>query len=290
MGPEISRPLVNSPVAKAWLIAVCLLAMAAWPARAASLEEIKKRGYMLVATEDNYPPFEFIQDGKPAGLDHDLYQLLKQWAPFEVRQEILPWQGLLAGVITGQFDVALSAATITAQRAQQLEFAMPIAEGTHYYVKRKGDDRIKAVKDLSGLTLGLQQGSSIQQRLPDVDKLLHSFGGKLGPTVSYASYPEAYQDLAIGRIDYVLNSVVALSDLVRKRPNDFELGTAVVPIAYHGWAAKKGNKDIRDFLNQFLAEQRRNGAMSRLQEKWLGRAFPDLPDVALLPGNQPIPE
>jgi polar amino acid transport system substrate-binding protein len=270
-------------VIAAWLIAGA-------SAGAATLEEIKKRGYMVVATEDNYPPFEFIQDGEPAGLDHDLYKLLKQWAPFEVRQEILPWQGLLAGVITGQFDVALSAATITAQRAQQLEFAMPIAEGTHYYVKRKGDTRINSVKDLSGLTLGLQQGSSIQQRLPEVDKLLQTTGGKLGPTVSYASYPEAYQDLAIGRIDYVLNSVVALSDLIRKRPNDFELGSAVVPIAYHGWAAKKGNKDIRDLLNQFLTEQRRNGNMAKLQEKWLGRAFPELPSVALLPGNQPIPD
>jgi len=32
---------------------------------------------MVVATEDNYPPFEFVQDGQPAGLDHDLYKLLK---------------------------------------------------------------------------------------------------------------------------------------------------------------------------------------------------------------------
>ena len=62
--------------------------------RAATLEEIKKRGYMVVATEDNYPPFEFVQDGQPAGLDHDLYKLLKEWAGgVQVRQEILPWQG-----------------------------------------------------------------------------------------------------------------------------------------------------------------------------------------------------
>ena len=37
------------------------------PSAAASLEEIKKRGYMVVATEDNYPPFEFIQNGQPVG-------------------------------------------------------------------------------------------------------------------------------------------------------------------------------------------------------------------------------
>ena len=262
--------------------------MASVYSNAATLEEIKKRGYMIVATEDNYPPFEFIQDGKPVGLDHDLYQALKKYAPFEVRQEILPWQGLLAGVISGQFDVALTAATISDQRAQQLSFAMPVAEGTHYYVKRKGDNRIKSIKDLSGLTVGTQQGSSIHQRMAEVDALLQKYGGKLGNVVTYASYPEAYQDLANGRVDYVLNGVVALADLVRKRPNDFELGEAVVPKAYQGWAVRKGNKELRDFLNQFLAEQRKNGTMSKLQEKWLGRTFSDLPWEARLPGDRPI--
>ena len=251
------------------------------PSGAASLEEIKKRGYMVVATEDNYPPFEFVQDGQPAGLDHDLYKLLKEWAGFQVRQEILPWQGLLAGVITGQFDVALSAATISDQRAQQLYFTMPIAEATHYYMKRKGDARIQSIKDLSGLTIGTQQGSSIHQRLPEVDALLQKTGGKLG---------KVYQDLANGRIDYVLNSVIAISDVLRKRPGEFELGQAVVPVGYHAWAVKRGNKELRDFLNQFFNEQRKNGNLYRLQEKWLGRSFPDLPWEAKLPGNRPMPE
>lgn len=269
---------------------VAFLGVVATTSNAASLEEIKKRGYMVVATEDNYPPFEFVQDGQPAGLDHDLYKLLKEWAGLQVRQEILPWQGLLAGVVSGQFDVALSAATITDQRAQQLYFAMPIAEATHYYMKRKGDNRIQSIKDLSGLTVGAQQGSSIHQRMPEIDALLQKTGGKLGKVSLYASFPEAYQDLANGRIDYVLNSVVAISDVIRKRPNDFELGLAVVPIGYHAWAVKRGNKDVRDFLNQFFTEQRKNGNLYRLQEKWLGRSFPDLPWEAKLPGNRPMPE
>jgi len=171
----------------ALLCGAVLLGLIPTTASTATLEEIKKRGSMVVATEDNYPPFEFVQDGQPAGLDHDLYKLLKDWAGFQVRQEILPWQGLLAGVVSGQFDVALSAATISDQRAQQLYFAMPIAEATHYYMKRKGDTRIQSIKDLSGLTAGMQQGSSIHQRLPEIDALLQKSGGKLGKVSLYAS-------------------------------------------------------------------------------------------------------
>src|SRR3954470_22375050 len=95
-------------LSRSFLCALVLSGFVASAATAASLEDIKKRGYMVAATEDNYPPFEYMVDGKPAGIDHDLYEVLKKWAPFQVRQQILPWQGLLAGVISGQFDVALS--------------------------------------------------------------------------------------------------------------------------------------------------------------------------------------
>jgi polar amino acid transport system substrate-binding protein len=287
------RPLIELAQIRVSATAFCLALLSALMpslSGAASLEEIKKRGYMVVATEDNYPPFEFIQNGQPAGLDHDLYKLLKEWAGFEVRQEVLPWQGLLAGVASGQFDIALSAATISEQRAQQFHFTMPIAEATHYYMKRKGDTRIKSIKDLSGLTLGTQQGSSIHQRLPEVEALLQKTGGKLGKVSLYASYVEAYQDLANGRVDYVLNSVVAISDAMRKRPNDFELGEAVVPIGYHAWAIKRGNKDLLAFINRFFVEQRKNGNLYKLQEKWIGKSFPELPWEAKLPGNKPMPD
>jgi len=90
-------------------------------------------------------------------------------------------------------------------------------------MKRKGRRRIQSIKDLSGLTAGTQQGSSIHQAVPEVDALLRD-GWKLGKVSLYASYPEAYQDLANGRIDYVLNSVVQSQMSSRKRPNDFELG------------------------------------------------------------------
>jgi polar amino acid transport system substrate-binding protein len=263
-----------------------------WPssaAQTATLEEIQKRGYMVVATEDDYPPFEFVKDGKPQGLDHELTALLKDYAKFEIRQQILPWQGLLAGVATGKYDIAISAAVITEERSKSLDFTMPIAEGTHYYVKRKGDTRIMGVKDLSGKVVGVQQGSALYAGLPELEEMLKKTGGKLGSVVQYASYPEAYQDLVNKRLDYVINTVVTVSSLVRERPDVFEAGEAVSQRAYHAWAVKKGNKELLTYINGFLAEQRKAGNMTKLQEKWLGRAFPDMPMEAKLPGDRPMP-
>ena len=246
-------------------------------ASSATLEEIKKRGYMVAATEDDFRPFEFIKDGKPTGFDNELVEILKKYATFEVRQEILPWTGLLAGVSTGKYDVAITAAIITKERAQSLDFTSPIADATHYYLKRKNDTSIKSVKDLSGKTCGVQAGSGLLGRLPELDTMLKAGGGKMGKVVEYTSYPEAYQDLALGRTDYVVNTVISLKAVVAEKPGVFELGQAVSGKSYPAWAIKKGNAELRAYLNEFLAKQKANGTMASLQKKWFGEAFPDLP-------------
>jgi polar amino acid transport system substrate-binding protein len=100
------------------LAAFLLVASMPPQAGAASLEEIKKRGYLIAATEDDFRPFEFVKDGKPTGFDNELVQELRTFAPFEIKQEILPWTGLLAGVSTGKYDIAITAAIITKERTQ----------------------------------------------------------------------------------------------------------------------------------------------------------------------------
>lgn len=246
-------------------------------AQAASLDEIKKRGYLIVATEDDFRPFEFVKDGKPTGFDNEMIEDLRKYAPFEIRQEILPWTGILAGVSTGKYDVAITAAIITKERKKSLDFTSPIADATHYYVKRKSDDSIKSVKDLSGKTVGVQAGSALLARLPELDATLQKTGGKLGKIVEYTSYPDAYQDLALGRTDYVVNTVINLQALVSEKPAVFELGQAVSGKSFPAWAVAKDNSTLVEFLNGFIAKQKETGRFAELQKKWFGQSFPDLP-------------
>jgi polar amino acid transport system substrate-binding protein len=263
-------------------VIICAALATAWftaglGVKAASLDEIKKRGYMVVATEDDFRPFEFVQDGKPAGFDNELLALLRKATPIEIRQEIIPWTGLLAGVSTGKYDVAVTAALITKERSLSLDFTMPIADATHYYVKRKSDDSIKEIKDLNGKILGIQAGSGLLQRLPELEAMLAKTGGKIAKVVEYTSYPEAYQDLALGRTDFVINTVINLQTLVNEKPDVFALGQAVSGPSYPAWAVKKRNAELLAMLNDFLAEKRKDGTFAVLQKKWFGKTFDDLP-------------
>jgi polar amino acid transport system substrate-binding protein len=270
---------IRSLVWRTLLAALPLLALAAahTAAGAATLEEIKKRGYMVVATEDDFRPFEFVKDGKPTGFDNEMIDALRKYAPFEIRQQILPWTGLLAGVSTGKYDVAITAAIITKERTQSLDFTSPIADATHYYVKRKVDTSIKGIKDLNGKTVGVQAGSALLGRLPELKAMIEKEGGKMGKVVEYTSYPEAYQDLALGRTDIVVNTIINLKALVAEKPAVFELGQPVSGKSFPAWAVAKGNTELVKFLNEFIAKQKANGTMPALQKKWFGEEM-TLPD------------
>lgn len=255
-------------------IGALMLPGVAW---SATLKEIQARGHMTVATEDDYAPFEFVEAGKPKGFHHDVVAELKKYAKFEIRQEILPWTGLLAAVSTGKYDTAITGAIISQERLQVFNFAPPIAGATHYYIKRANDNRIRSVADLNGLTVGVQAGSVLLSRLPELAAMLKKTGGKLGKVIEYPSYPEIYEDLANGRLDYCVNGIINATALIKERGKVFALGQPVSGAGYHAWPVPKGNEDLLAYLGEFVAHLRKTGKLAELQKKWFGTAFPDLP-------------
>jgi polar amino acid transport system substrate-binding protein len=248
-------------------------------ARAATLDEIKKRGYMTVATEDDFRPFEFTVDGKPTGYDQELLEMFKKKAGFDVRQDIIPWTGILPGVTTGKYDAAVTAVLVTQERMKTLDFCSPVAESVDYYLNRKGDKKIQGIKDLSGLPLGVEAGSAMLKMLPQLGEMLKATGGSLGKIVEYQGYPEAYQDLALGRVDYVVNVWLSLQTIAKEKPDTFEVGEAVSKPTYIAWPLVKGNSGLLALMNDFLLGARKDGSMYALQTKYFGTTYEYMPET-----------
>lgn len=253
--------------------------MPAATAKAATLDEIKKRGYMAVATEDDFRPFEFTVDGKPTGYDQELLEMFKKKVGFEVRQDIIPWTGILPGVTTGKYDAAVTAVLVTQERMKTLDFCAPVAESVDYYLKRKGDKKIQGIKDLSGLPLGVEAGSAMLKMLPQLDEMLKTTGGSLGKVTEYQGYPEAYQDLALGRVDYVVNVWLSLQTIAKEKPDTFEVGQAVSKPTYIAWPLVKGNTALLALMNDFLLGARKDGSMYALQKKYFNTTYENMPEV-----------
>ncbi|TFF27095.1 transporter substrate-binding domain-containing protein [Jiella endophytica] len=249
-------------------------------AHAADLDAIKSSGTMHVATEDDFHPFEFVEDGKPSGYDNALLDLVREKAPFKIEQDIIPWAGILPGVTTGKYDMAVTAVLVNDERKQTLAFTSPVAESTSYYVMKKDQDAIGSASDLNGKTVGVQAGSAMLKHLQAFDAKLKADGGSgIAKIVEYQSYPEAYQDLAIGRTDAVVNTLINVQALVNEKPEVFKLGEAVSEPVYIAWATAKGNDALVEYISSVLLAARKDGTMYELQKKWFGASFEDMPEA-----------
>ena len=250
----------------------------------ADLTDVKSKGVLSVATEDDYAPFNFIVDGKPEGFHKDLLEDLKAYAKeqkFDVKQDILPWTGLLASVSAGQYDLAFTGALVTDDRLRVFNFAPPFASAQHFYVKRANDQRLSDIASLCGKTVGLQAGSALLARLPELKKMMEAQGCKIGKVVEYPSYPEVYADLANGRLDYAINALISVNDLVKTRSDTFAKGIAVSGAGFAAWPVPKGSPELLTFLSGFMDHVRANGRLAALQTQWFGEAFPDMPNTPI---------
>ncbi|KEA53686.1 amino acid ABC transporter substrate-binding protein [Mangrovibacter sp. MFB070] len=264
-----------------------VLAMAfSWQVAARDLPEIEKAGALKVVTEDDYAPFNFIKDGKAEGFNKDMLDELRKYAKFHVDQSILPWTGLLASVSTGQYDMALTGAVVTDERLNVFNFTPPWASAQHYFVKRAGDTSLNTIKDLSGKKVGVQAGSALLARLPELKAMLEKQGGELGPVVQYQSYPEAFADLANKRLDYVIDVVIAVNDLVKTKPKVFAKGLAVSGPGYMAWPIPKDSPELMKYMTKFMDHMRETGRLAELQKKWFGETYPDLPTVPITSAEQ----
>src|SRR5580658_8172446 len=129
-------------------------------ARADTLDEVKKRGTLIVGMEVAYVPYEFFKDGVIVGYDPDI--IAEAMPKLGVKAQLIDtaWNGIIPALYAGKFDCIISAMTITAERARKVLFSMPYADASNVILLRADEGRIKTASDLSGKTIGVQLGSA----------------------------------------------------------------------------------------------------------------------------------
>jgi polar amino acid transport system substrate-binding protein len=253
-------------------------------ARADTMEEVKKRGRLIVGTEAAYVPYEFFKEGKIVGYDPDITDLMV--ATLGVKAEFIDtaWNGIIPALYARKFDCIISGMTITKERTEKVLFSMPYADASNVVLLRADETRIKSAEDLSGKTMGVQLGSAAANIIKVFETKLKD-GGKPGyaDVKQYEHYPEAYQDLINKRIDAVVNSRSTMMVVMRDAPGKFKMIPGISDItAYFGMAFRKEDTALRDFVNVQLAAMKSDGTLSKLQEKWFGSTMDTpnaLPDI-----------
>jgi polar amino acid transport system substrate-binding protein len=245
-------------------------------ARADTLDEVKKRGTLIVGMEVAYVPYEFFKDGVITGYDPDI--IAETMPKLGVKAQLIDtaWNGIIPALYAKKFDCIISAMTITAERAQKVLFSMPYADASNVMFLRADETIVKSADDLSGKVIGVQLGSAaavIAKAFEDKMKAKGLPGYK--EMKQYEHYPEAYQDLLNKRTDAVINSKSTLMVVMNDAPGKFKILPGISDVtAYFGMAFRKEDAALQGFFNTQLAEMKTDGRLDKLQMKWFGATMP----------------
>lgn len=250
---------------------------AAWAGAAAAeaLDEIRKRGEMIVGMEVAYQPYEYFVDGKIVGFDCDIAQKVVDKLGVKVSFVDTAWNGIIPALYARKFDIIMSGMTITKERVERVLFTMPYSEAGSVVMKRANDASIRSAEDLSGKIVGSQLGSANDVVAKAYEATLKA-AGKPGyrDYKLYEHFPEAYLDLNNRRIDAVIVSRAVLSVMMKSAPGRYALVEGVQLVkAYSGFAIRKEDPALHRFVNGVMAEMKADGSLAALQMKWFGETF-----------------
>ncbi len=244
------------------------------PAEAAATEEAAAAtsdlGVVKVGLNAEYPPFEFVDEsGNIVGFDVSLMDAIAAEAGFEIEWINTRFDTIFVALQSGEFDAVSSAATITEEREEMVDFSNPYFNAGQMIAVREADaTSVTTTDDLAGLRVGVQSGTTGDLAATEMDGVT---------VVRYDEITLAFQALANGDIDAIVNDGPTSNDIISKNP---DMGVVLVgdPFTdeFYGIAVNSDKPELLDAINTALAAIIANGTYEQIYLEWFGVEPPSM--------------
>jgi ABC-type amino acid transport substrate-binding protein len=225
-----------------------------------TLDRIRRTRVLTVGTDATYPPFDSVDPstGAVVGYDIDIARALARALGAEVRLQVVPFDGIIAGLKTGKYEMVASAMTITPQRAQQVTFTRPYALAGQAVAVRSGETRIAGASDLAGLRIGCQLGTTGEMEARKIP------GAKV---VSFDAIGAAFRDLENSNLDAVIADIPTAAIFAHDHPTIRLAGEPITREEF-GFALRLADTDLAKALDGALESLRASGEMQKIADAW----------------------
>jgi len=214
---------------------------------------------LKVGSDCAYPPMEYQEGEEFKGFDLDLIKAIAKEMGREVEIQNTAWDGIIPGLQNGNYDVLISAMTITDERKQQINFSDPYFEAGQAILVRADYDEIKSEADLLGRKVGVQLGTTGDIALTEMKDVKIS---------RFNANPEAVQALRNGGCDAVVGDSVTLMWEATKDGKLKMVSNEPFTSEFYGIGVKKGNDKLLNEINKALAKLKENGTYAELYRQW----------------------
>ena len=218
-----------------------------------------KDNVFKVGISPDYPPFEYVEDGKITGFDYDFMNALADEINIKLEFVSMDFSGLISALSSGKLDIVISGVTKTKERAKRVDFTKPYYKSVSLYVKLKTNSSIKSKEDLVGKKVAAQLGTV------QADDIVSMHGVKA----------EINQDpmffvmgVLSGKIDAFLIDEAVAFEYVKKYPELEIFDKKIYEDKGKVIAVRKGNKELLEKLDSAILKLEENGKYQEIAKKY----------------------
>lgn len=228
------------------------------------LAEIQKKGEITVAMEGTWAPWTYVdEDGNLVGYDTEVAQAIADKLGVQANFITGEWDGLLAGLDAGRYDIMANGVDITPDRAQKYDFSTPYAYNRMAVIVKGDNDSITKMEDLEGK----QTANTITSTYAETAR---SYGAEVTGVDDLAA---TFELLYTGRIDATLNAEVTYYDYMAQHPEaDLKIACLAAEADSVAIPMRKGEETraLREAVDKALNELAEDGTLSQLSIKYFG--------------------
>ena len=229
------------------------------------LSEIRAKGTITVAMEGTWAPWTYHDENDNlVGYDVEVATEIAKKLGVEPQFVEGEWDGLLAGLDAGRYDIMVNGVDITPERAEKYDFSDPYYYEARRVVVRADDDSINGPEDLNGKKIATNTTNAF---IPWYEE-------NGAEVVGIDTSAEAIDLVLSGRADFLGISVPVLNAYLDEHPDaaDKLRAAFVIPNSEDVIAipVRKGEPEFLDAINAALAELREEGTLKEISEKYLG--------------------
>ncbi len=253
---------------------------------------IQASGTLKLATDAHYPTCEsYAEDGKTmVGFEPDLWNAIAQVLGVTIAPTSIDFAGLIPGISSGRYDVAIECISDRADREAQvtfIDFSYSVGSAV-YYLKDNSKITNGDMLSLCGLTTAAQSGNNLTAA---IDLLSDDCIKNGKPKVVMAEVPQAAAVLLgvyAGRYDFALSDAVAWKELQKVSPKPLaEFPFTLRPKAYIGMIVKR-DSGLAEPLLAALKVVVAKGVYDQIWDKWeIAHAKLNDPGINLMTARPP---
>ena len=230
-------------------------------ARADALEDIKKKGVLVVGTKADYRPFGFLDpSGKIVGFEADLAADVAK--RLGVKVELIPVvaSNRMQFLQQGKIDMMIATMSDTPERRKIVDIVDPSYYGSGTNVLALRSAALKSWEQLRGKKVCLIQGAFYNKELQEK----YAVEG-----VAFPGTAEAYAALKNGNcMAFAYDDTAIVGEMLKPEWSAYEMPLDSILFVPWGIAVKQGEKAFMDFTSKAIVEWHKSGMIQELEKKW----------------------